>query len=163
AATHVARRRVAFVTVDTYRLGAVEQLETYARLLEIPLSVAYSAEDLRSARQRYADYDLVFVDTVGRSPRNTPQLQELAALLESAHPDEIHLVMEAGGSSAPHACVLDGFRTLRPTHLVLSKLDEAPSLEDSLTAALREGLPLSYVTTGQRVPEDLAPADRIEV
>jgi flagellar biosynthesis protein FlhF len=159
AATHVERKRVAFITVDTYRLGAVEQLETYARLLGVPMSVAYTAEDVRAARDRYADYDLVLVDTVGRSPRNTLQIEEMGALLDAARPDEVHLVLDAGSSYATHECAFLGFQALRPTHLVLSKLDEAPRLDESLMAALEGGLPLSYVTTGQRVPEDLAPAE----
>jgi flagellar biosynthesis protein FlhF len=158
-ATHVERKRVALITVDTYRIGAVEQLETYARLLGTPLSVAYSEEDVRAARERYLDYDLVLVDTVGRPPGEARQLEEMAALLQGARLDEVHLALDARGSYATLSDVLRGFRPLRPTHLLLSKLDETPQLEDSLTAALEGGLPLSYVTTGQRVPEDLAPAD----
>jgi flagellar biosynthesis protein FlhF len=159
-ATHVERQRVAFITVDTYRIGAVEQLETYARLQEIPLTVAYSPEEVRAARDRYADYDLVLVDTIGRSPRNLKQLEELALLLDAAQPDEVHLVLDTRASLRTQDSVLRGFGVLRPTHLLLSKLDEAAQLEDTLATALEGGLPLSYVTTGQRVPEDLAPADR---
>src|SRR5262249_38275382 len=153
----------AFLTVDTYRLGAVEQLETYARLLAVPLRVAYSAEEIQAARRSYADYDLVLVDTVGRSPRNTAQIEEMAALLEAACRDEVHLVMDAGAAAEKHASVLEGFRPLRPTQLLLSKLDEAPQLAGALDAVLEGGLPISYVTTGQRVPEDLAPADRAQL
>jgi flagellar biosynthesis protein FlhF len=159
-ATRVERRRVAFITTDTYRIGAVEQLETYARLLDVPLTVAYSPEEMRAARARYADYDLVFVDTVGRSPGNRAYLEELAALLAPMDLDEVHLALDARGSCATHRDVLRGFSLLRPTHLLLSKLDETPRLEDSLTVAVEGGLPVSYITTGQRVPEDLAPADR---
>jgi flagellar biosynthesis protein FlhF len=158
-ATHVERKRVALVTVDTYRIGAVEQLETYARLLGTPLSVVYSEEDVREARARYGDYDLVLVDTVGRSPGEARQLEEMSTLLQQARLDEVHLALDARCSYATLENVLRGFRTLGPTHLLLSKLDEAPRLEDSLAAALEGGLPLSYVTTGQRVPEDLAPAN----
>jgi flagellar biosynthesis protein FlhF len=162
-ASRVERRRVALINVDTYRIGAVEQLETYAGLLEIPLSVAYSPEDVRAARQRYAGFDLVLVDTVGRSPSNTRQIAELSSMLEAASLDEVHLALDARGSYATQHSVLRGFATLRPTHLVLSKLDETPRLEDSLAAALEGGLPVSYLTTGQQVPEDLAPADRVQL
>ncbi len=162
-ASKIERRRVAFISVDTYRIGAVEQLQTYANLLDIPLSVAYSAEDVRAARDRYEAYDLVFVDTVGRSPRNSPQLAELSELLDVARPDEVHLALDTRGSYATHGSVLQGFAALRPTQLLLSKLDETPRLEDSLAAALEGGLPVSYLTTGQRVPEDLAPADRTQL
>jgi flagellar biosynthesis protein FlhF len=159
-ATRVERRRVAFITTDTYRIGAVEQLETYARLLDVPLTVAYSPEEMRAARARYADYDLVLVDTVGRSPGNRSYLEELAALLAPMDLDEVHLALDARGSCATLRDVLRGFSLLRPTQLLLSKLDETPRLEDSLTVAVEGGLPVSYITTGQCVPEDLAPADK---
>lgn len=158
-AQRVEGRRVAFITVDTFRVGAVEQLETYARLLDVPLTVAYTSEDVQAARASYAKYDLVLVDTVGRSALNAPQLEDQAALLALANPDEVHLVLSASGSYASHESVMRGFRALRPTHLLLTKLDEAPRLDDVMAAALGGGLPLSYVATGQRVPEDLAPAD----
>jgi flagellar biosynthesis protein FlhF len=153
------RKRVAFVTVDTFRIGAVEQLETYARLQDIPLTVVRSPEEMRAARERYGGYDLLLVDTIGRPPRQQAQLQELAVLLQAARLDEVHLVLEARQSLDALRATLDGFRALRPTHLLLTKLDEAERREDALAAALEGGLPLSYVTTGQRVPEDLALAE----
>jgi flagellar biosynthesis GTPase FlhF len=162
-ATHVEQKRVALITVDTFRIGAVEQLETYARLLGTPLTVAYSASDLRAARARYADFDLVLLDTAGRSPSNGTQLEELALLLDAARPDEVHLILDTRGSHATLRSVLRAFRLLGPTHLLLSKLDEAPRLEDSLAASLEARLPLSYITTGQRVPEDLAPAETAQL
>jgi flagellar biosynthesis protein FlhF len=158
-ASRVEQRRVAFINADTYRIGAVEQLQTYAQLLEVPMSVARCVDDVREACERYADYDLVFVDTVGRSPRNVQQLEELAMMLALARPDEVHLALDARASYATHTSVLKGFNILQPTQILLSKLDETPRLEDSLAAALEGGLPLSYVTMGQRVPEDLAAAD----
>jgi flagellar biosynthesis protein FlhF len=157
-ASRVERKRVAFIAADTYRIGAVEQLQTYAQLLEVPMTVVYSPEDLTIARERYAEYDLVFMDTVGRSPNNVSQLAELAELLSAAKLDEVHLALDARGSYATQHAVLRAFRVLSPTHLLLSKLDETARLEDSLAAVLEDGLPLSYVTMGQRVPEDLAAA-----
>jgi flagellar biosynthesis protein FlhF len=115
---------------------------------------------MRAARARYADYDLVLVDTVGRSPGNRSYLEELAALLAPMDLDEVHLALDARGSCATLRDVLRGFSLLRPTQLLLSTLDETPRLEDSLTVAVEGGLPVSYITTGQCVPEDLAPADK---
>lgn len=158
AATHGERKRVAIINLDTYRIGAMEQLEAYARLLQTPLTVAYTPADVRAAREKYADYDLVLIDTTGRSPRNSAELENLAALLDAARPEEVHLLLEMRDSPAAHASVLKGFRALRPTHLLLTKLDEAVGLAESIEPILTAGLPVSYVTTGQRVPEDLAPA-----
>lgn len=158
-AIHVEHRRVAFIALSTDRIGGVEPLERYARRHEIPLSVARSAQDVRAARDRYVNYDLVLIDTIGCSARNTPMLKELAALLSAARLDEVHLILEARASRLTHESVLRGFRSLNPTHLLLSKLDEVERLDDTLAAAHGAGLPLSYVTTGQRVPDDLQPAD----
>ena len=155
AASRDERKRVALITIDTYRIGALEQLEAYARLLEVPVSRVYAPEDIRSALERYASYDLIFVDTIGRSAFNTQQISEQAALLEALGTDEVHLCLDAGDSPATLRRALDGFSLLRPTHLLLTKIDETASRGATLEVALQSGLPLSYMTTGQRVPEDL--------
>jgi flagellar biosynthesis protein FlhF len=159
AAARGERKRVAFVTVDSYRVGAIEQLETYARLLEAPISRIYAPEELRAARARYADYDLVLVDTTGRSSNNEAQIAEQAALLEGAHLDEVHLCLDSGASRATLEQVLCGFARMKPTQVLLTKLDETSSLSTALSVVLDSGLPLSYLSIGQRVPEDLALAD----
>lgn len=154
-ASHVEKKKVALVTVDTYRIAAVEQLETYARLLSVPMTVARTPQEVAAARATYADYDLLLIDTVGRSPRAAESLEELAALVDAARPDERHLLLDAGAGTAATRQVLEGFSALAPTHLALAKLDQTPTIDDVLTAALDTSLPFSYATTGQSVPEDL--------
>ena len=163
AAARQERKRVALITIDTYRIGALEQLEAYARLLEVPVSRVYAPEDIRSAIERYASYDLLFIDTIGRSAFNTQQISEQAVLLEALGTDEVHLCLDAGDSPATLKQALAGFSVLRPTHLILTKVDETASLGATLEVALESGLPLSYMTTGQRVPEDLTLASADEL
>ena len=156
AASRQEGKRIALITIDTYRIGALEQLEAYARLLEVPLTRVYAPEDIRGALERYASYDLIFVDSIGRSAFNAKQIAEQAELLEALGTDEVHLCLDSGASPATLKRSLEGFSLLKPTHLVLTKLDETASLGVTLKIVLESGLPLSYVTTGQRVPEDLA-------
>nr|WP_309694831.1 hypothetical protein [Armatimonas sp.] len=156
AASRQERKRIALITIDTYRIGALEQLEAYARLLEVPMTRVYAPEDIRSALERYASYDLIFVDSIGRSAFNTQQIAEQAELLEALGTDEVHLCLDSGASPATLRRSLEGFSRLNPTHILLTKVDETASLRVTLEIVLESGLPLSYVTTGQRVPEDLA-------
>ncbi len=156
-------KRVALITVDTYRIGAVQQLETYARLLGMPLMVASTPDEIRQARARYASYDLVLVDTIGRPPGSAGQIAEQLCLLDAGGVDEVHLCLDAGSSSPKLEAAVEGFRALGPTHCLLTKLDEAAPLGSALDAVAGSGLPLSYLATGQRVPEDLAAASRPEI
>ncbi len=160
-------KRVAFINLDTYRIGAAAQVETYARLLDCPMLTARTPEELWSARRQFADRDLVLIDTTGRSPRNTEEITAQAKILEAGRPDEVHLLLDARNSREVHKSVLRGYSFHRPTHLCFCKVDElVPSRQfnpgDGLSAVLLEALestlPFSYVTTGQKVPEDVAPA-----
>lgn len=163
AASRQERKRIAVITIDTYRIGALEQLEAYARLLEVPMTRVYAPEDIRGALERYSSYDLIFVDTIGRSAFNTQQIAEQAEFLEALGTDEVHLCLDSGASPATLRRSLEGFSPLRPTHVILTKIDETASLEVALETVLESGLPLSYVTTGQRVPEDLTLASPDEM
>lgn len=157
-ASHVERKKVALLTVDTYRIAGVEQLNTYAGLLSLPLEVPRTPAEVEQARARFRDCDLLLIDTTGRSPRGEAQLDELAELIRAADPDETHLLLDARSSTRAAEQVLEGFTRLSPTHLALTKVDETPEFDAAVEAALECGLPLSYLSTGQSVPEDLAAA-----
>jgi flagellar biosynthesis protein FlhF len=154
------RRRVGLITVDTYRIAAVDQLRTYADIMDLPMEVVATPREMREAVARFADFDLVLMDTAGRSPRDEVRIQELRAMLAEAAADEVHLVLSTtAGLASLHAAV-NSFARVGATSLVLTKLDEAPSL-GSLLPLLRDSrLPLSYATDGQNVPDDIHPADR---
>ena len=156
--------RVALLTADTFRVGAVEQLHAYARLIGLPCEVAPTPGALQRALARAADADVVLVDTSGRGHHDGRRMQELAAFLaaarEAAGPDEaggleVHLVLAAPTRRAEVDAILAAHRPLAD-RLLLTKLDECESAPEALVPAAAAGLALSYCCAGQRVPEDLA-------
>ncbi|MEO1007069.1 MAG: flagellar biosynthesis protein FlhF [Planctomycetota bacterium] len=165
AAAHKLRRgrRVGLITTDTFRIAAVEQLRTYAGIISVPLRVVMSPAEMASACRSFASCDLVLIDTAGRSPRDGQRLDELAAHLEAADPHETHLVLSATSGAATLRDGARGFAIAEPNRVILTKLDEAASLGSALSALHGLGLPVSYVTTGQEVPDHIerARADRL--
>jgi flagellar biosynthesis protein FlhF len=153
------QRRVGLITVDTYRIAAVEQLRTYADIIDLPMEVVATPREMHQAVARMADLDLILMDTAGRSPRDDVQIQELKGLLAEAAPDEVHLVLSSVASARCLANTAQQFAPVGTTALVLTKLDEAASLGNLLPLARSCGLPLSYLTNGQNVPDDIAAAD----
>ncbi len=150
------RRRVALVTVDVFRIGAVQQLETYARLMGLPFFVATNPEEAKKcAHQAKQVADLVLVDTIGRSPKHTDQLASLWELIAAMDPDEVLLTLPANGNPADLALAADQFSIFCPTSLIITKLDEATQTGVIVNLVTRLNLPVSYITTGQNVPEDL--------
>ncbi len=156
------RMKVAFITVDTFRTAAVEQLRTYAELIGMPMQVVSSSREMRSAVDEFAEMDLVLIDTAGRSPRDDLKIQELRSFLQAAQTDEVHLVLSLTGSRRSLSLAAETFRRVQPTAVILTKLDEAPAAGTLLSASRRADLPVSYWTTGQNVPDDIeaARADR---
>lgn len=153
------RRRVGLLTLDTYRIAAVDQLRTYAEIIELPLAVASTPEEVVAALDRMQDLELVLVDTAGRSPRNEQQLQELQTMLAAIQPDETHLVMSCSSSSKQLLQTAELFATVGYSHLLMTKLDEALSLGSLMSLAQAQQVPLSYLTTGQNVPDDIEIAE----
>ncbi|MBX3441403.1 MAG: hypothetical protein KF774_03280 [Planctomyces sp.] len=152
------QRRIGLVTLDTFRAGAVDQLRTFADVIGLPMRTASTPGELTSALDDFQDRDLVLIDTAGRSPRDELRIQELRDLLSDASIDEVHLVLSLAASHRTLASMVERFRVLRPTHLLLTKLDEAVQLGAIYSAARTIDLPLSHFATGQDVPDDLEPA-----
>jgi len=148
-----AKKRVAFVTLDTYRIGATEQLARYGEIMGAPVLVARDRGELARAMERVADVDLVLVDTAGRS---TPEdVARQAALVRAIPRVQLHLVVSAATGASELAAVADRYRALQPDRLVVSKVDEAAGPGGILSASVRISRPISCVADGQRVPEDL--------
>lgn len=154
------KRRVGFITVDTYRIAAVEQLRTYADIIDLPMEVVSTPREMREAARRLSNLDLVLIDTAGRSPRDEVKLQELKAMLGEAQADEVHLVLSSVASAASLASTAEKFAPVGTTALILTKLDESSGLGNLLPLLRASKLPLSYLTNGQNVPEDIEPAER---
>ncbi len=157
--THLHKKKVALITLDTYRIAAVEQLATYARILGIPLETVLCPEDADAAIRRHADKDLILVDTVGRSQRNRADLVELAVFVRATNPTETHLVVAATSSAVVQKEAVECFRMLNAEGIILTKLDETPQSGCILDLAAFSLMPYSYVTFGQEVPSDISLAD----
>jgi flagellar biosynthesis protein FlhF len=151
--------RVGLVTVDTYRIAAVEQLKTYAEIIDLPLAVVNDPVEMPRALDELGAIDLVFIDTAGRSPRDEVKIRELAEFLLQARPDEVHLVLSAVAGQRSLRSAIERFAVVQVDRLMLTKLDEADSLGGVLAVLGLSGRPLSYLTTGQAVPDDIEPAD----
>ena len=161
AANHRLRekQRVGLITVDTYRIAAVEQLRTYADIIDLPMKVVATPSEMREAMRDFDQMELVLIDTAGRSPRDDGKLQELRDFLAEAQADEVHLVLSAVGSRGSLIRAAERFKTVGATSLIMTKLDEAASLGMLLPLVQASQLPLSYVTNGQSVPDDIAIAE----
>jgi flagellar biosynthesis protein FlhF len=152
------RRRVSLVTIDTYRIGAVPQLASYAQILGVPLTVANSPADLAAALDGAHEADLVYIDTVGRSPFG-PGIEGLAPFLERAAADDVCLVLSA--TTRPSDCLSAAARYARlgPTRLCITKLDETDDRSALPAVSHATRLPLTWLGVGQEVPDDLEEAE----
>ena len=153
------RRKVGLITVDTYRIAAVEQLKTYANIIDLPMEVVSTERELRAALNRLSHLDLILMDTAGRSPQSESELQDLRTILNEAQPDEVHLVLSVASSSRTLIRTAEQFAPVGTTSLILTKLDESPGLGNLLPVWRDVPLPVSYVTNGQNVPDDILTAD----
>ena len=153
------KRKVGLITVDTYRIAAVEQLRTYADIIDLPMQVVSTPREMREAVRSMSHLDLVLMDTAGRSPKDEVKIQELRAFLTEAGAHEVHLVLSSGAGGSTLQRTAERFAEVGTTALILTKLDEATGLGSLLPLLRSSKLPLSYVTDGQNVPDDIAPAD----
>jgi flagellar biosynthesis protein FlhF len=148
-------RKVGLITVDTYRIAAVEQLRTFADIVGVPLEVVMKPDQLREAMDRMRECDLILIDTAGRSPADAPRLRELKAFLDVAAPHEVHLVLSTTCAQSVLVDTVERFRVLNVNRVIFTKLDEAIGFGSILTCLTRAKAQLSYVTTGQDVPDDI--------
>ncbi len=153
------RKRVGLITIDTYRIAAVEQLRTYSQIIDVPIRVVYSSTELPAAVREFANMDVVFVDTAGRSQRNTMQIGELKACCERLKECEVHLVLSCTTKTRDLYDVVERFSVLPLHRVIWTKLDESTTFGNMLNVGIKHPLPISYVTTGQRVPEDVEVAE----
>lgn len=150
----VDQRSVAMITVDTYRIAAVEQLRTYAEIIGVPLEVAYSPKELREGVAKFKEKDLILIDTAGRSQNNHLQMAELKSYLEGIDA-EIHLVVSATTKLRDIDEIVRIFSQLPLDRIIVTKLDETTTHGVILQTCVRAEVPLAFVTTGQGVPEDI--------
>lgn len=149
------KHRVGLITLDTYRIAAVDQLKRYADIIGAPLRVVAGVDDLRDAERAMSDCDFILIDTAGRSPTDALKLNELKGLLQAAEPDEVHLVLSTVASPDCLHLAINRFNDVRVDRLIFTKLDEAAHIGVVLNVVRKVNKSLSYVTTGQDVPDDI--------
>lgn len=151
-------KKVAFLTADTYRIAATEQLRTYANILDAPLTIIYSPKEMNDAIERVKAYDLVLVDTAGFSHKSDAQREDTRTLIESLDPKyerEIYLVLSATTKYKDLLEIVDIYHEMTAYKLLFTKLDETSTYGNLLNIKLYSGADISYVTTGQNVPDDI--------
>lgn len=159
------KSKVAMITSDTFRIAAVEQLRTYANILDIPLSVVYSLEELNNAIDSFKGYDLIFVDTAGRSHKNCEQCEEIFHFVNDVDIDkenmekEVFLVLSAATKYKDLVKIAKVYEEISGYNLIFTKLDETTCLGNILNIKLNTNSSLSYITSGQVVPDDISIID----
>ena len=158
--------KVAFITSDTYRIAAVEQLNTYASIIDCPVSVVYTSEELLDCVDQYKDYDLIMVDTAGRSHKAEEQMEELEDLIGALNAKkdqfdvELYLTLSVTTKNKDLKSICDRYNNIDNWALIFTKLDETCVLGNILNMKLYTGAPLSYTTSGQNVPNDIEVVDK---
>ena len=165
AAEYALRRgqKLVLVSLDTYRLGAIDQLRVYGEIMEVPFEVASGKEDLRRIVDSHSDKDLILIDTTGRSHQDKDYSGELKEIFDDVGEVEIHLVLSVTAQEKLFAATYRQFSSIGVDRVLFTKLDEGLSFGSLFNFSVRNRLPISYFTSGQRVPEDLEVArpDRV--
>ena len=153
--------KLAIVTADTYRIAAVEQIRTYANILSVPIEVVYNSGEIKEAIEKYKDYDLVFVDTAGRSHKNDEQREDVEKLLEAVqeYEPEVYLVVSATTKYKDLVRITQTYSDILNYRLLFTKIDETAAIGNILNIRMLTKEPLSYTTFGQNVPDDIEVTD----
>jgi len=152
------RRKVCLITIDTYRIAAVEQLKTYARIMNIPLFVCYSPDEMRGAIADNDDAALILIDTAGRSQTDKEQVKDLKNYFAATDAIEVMLVLSATTKNKDLQDITTRFSPIGAKKLIFTKLDETTTFGPIVNEAVRTKLPIAYFTTGQNVPDDIEAA-----
>ena len=155
-------KSVAFLTADTYRIAATDQLKTYANILDAPLNIVYKPEELYVGIEEYRNYDMIFVDTAGFSHKNTTQKEDTANLIKQV-PKEmdvtVYLVLSLVTKYRDLKEICDTYKTISDYSLIFTKLDETDVYGNLYNISQYTGASISYVTNGQNVPDDISVFD----
>lgn len=153
------RQKVGLISIDTYRIAAIEQLRTYANITKLPLEVVYSPAEMQTALTRLSDCDVIYIDTPGRSPQNGAALKEMLTYFRNCPGPEIHLVLSLTSKEEDMKDVVDRFSIFPLEKILFTKLDETSSIGSILGVLHRAKKPISFIATGQNVPDDIMKPD----
>lgn len=154
------KKKIAFITADTYRIAAIEQLKTYARILNVPVEVAYSMDDYKKAIDKFSNYDLIFVDTAGRNFRDPRYVKELTTMIDfNQYELETYLVLALTAKETDVTDTYDQFKQIPIEKVIFTKMDETGTYGSILNIGIGKSKAIAYITNGQDVPDDILEAD----
>ena len=159
----VEKKKVGLITIDTYRIGAIEQLKTYAEIMNIPFKVVITIKEMEDAIESMSDCDVVLIDTTGRSSKNTMQISELRAFVQKAEPDYVNMVISATTKNKDIKSILKGYSELEYGSVIITKLDETTVYGSIYNISRHANKPVSFITTGQNVPDDIKVSTKEEL
>ncbi|MBN2290601.1 MAG: flagellar biosynthesis protein FlhF [Candidatus Glassbacteria bacterium] len=157
------KNKLALITADTYRVAATQQLGTFSEIAEIPMEIVHSPRDMSRAVAKHKDKEVIMIDTAGGSQFNDRLIAELTRLLEAASPDEVHLVLSITTKPRDLMRTIKLFKLEQKVRLLFTKFDETLTFGSIVSVVRGSGIPLSYLTFGQEVPEDIELADPAKI
>ncbi|WP_428908647.1 flagellar biosynthesis protein FlhF [Niallia sp. Krafla_26] len=149
------KKKVAFITTDTYRIAAIEQLKTYANILNVPVEVCYNLDDFQQAKNKFDEYDLVFIDTAGRNFRNPKYVSDLKGIIDFNHEMETLLVLSLASKQSDMEEINHQFSCIDIDRFIFTKADETSTYGAMFNMIHQENRAVAYITNGQNVPDDL--------
>ena len=157
------KKKVGLISIDAYRIGAMEQLKTYANILGIPCFQAFKKKDLLFALRRMESKDVILIDTAGQSHYDHSRIEELRELIPTDLSIDVHLLLSISTTASEMNETAFNFNTLKYRSYIFTKRDEARTCGSILNQIMEHHLPISYITTGQSVPEDIEQADKDKI
>lgn len=159
----IEKKKVGLITVDTYRIGAIEQLKTYAEIMNIPFKVVITMKEMEDAIESMKDCDVVLIDTTGRSCKNAMQISELRAFVQKANPSYVSMVISATTKNSDIKNILKGYSQLEYDNIIITKLDETNVYGSLYNIVKIANKPVNFITIGQNVPDDIMVPTKEEV
>ena len=156
-------KKVGLISIDNYRIGALEQLKTYANILGIPCYPAFNSRDLQNALKKMENRDVVLIDTAGQSQYDNARMNELKKMISGEFTISTHLLLNVGAAEQEMNNTAVNFSSLKYESYIFTKVDEAAKCGSIINQSMRLQLPISYITTGQNVPEDIEPGSKRRV
>lgn len=153
------KKKVAFITTDTYRIAAIEQLKTYAKILDVPIEICYNHDDFKAAAEKFTEFDHIFIDTAGRNFRNQKYVNDLKSVIDFNKDMETFLVLALTAKQKDMEEIRKQFSLIHIDQFIFTKLDETAVYGAMLNMALKFSTGIAYLTNGQEVPDDLIEAD----
>ena len=153
------KKKIGFITTDTYRIAAIEQLKTYAGLLQAPVEIVYSAEDYKKAIEKLDYADLIFIDTAGRNYKEAKYVEDLKRLIDFSDQAESFLVVSLTAKERDVEAIIEQFEHMPIEKFIFTKLDETNSIGTMFNLMIKYKKGLAYYTNGQEVPEDIEQGD----